>query len=324
MSQQTPSEDTTGQAPSPQLAQEVRAGCGEAEAALLWATARFGGQTEVRRGLGPSAAAQLTRTLERLDAVGDEDARARVVAAWEALDRSHDDPRQVFGRAPTMAQQRVAASLKPRWLHAAQRLTTQGARAPAERACAQLLFGGLRADPHHLRPALIAVDEARFDVGMLCGFGPREVSYAAQRLGAFTFADMLRPRERRQIASVLKTLPEHLRAWVINDLRRDLALDERVRARAQEVFVVMRGRHEGWDMLFGHLGLYMLAASAGRRHSARLSWLAERLPPDLGADLLRYGQMSRQSSRGLIDDPLCRAIAQLHDELLPPQRGTTP
>jgi hypothetical protein len=271
-------------------------------------------------GLDSEVAADLKERVSALGRLGDEE-REAALDAWQLEDRLASDPGVAWTSSGAARQRGYLARLTPRW----QRVILSGVAWEAGQQVAwvrddqlggavmRIALAELIHERERRRVELFA--EHEFDPAWLARVPPARLGSVIARIGVFELASSLRHQGRRDVARVIKELEEPLRGWMLEELRRERALDEQERARADEVFVVMSRRHERWEDRALHTGLYFVAAAAGRRLASRLERLREVLPATSMEALRLYQRMQRTTSRRAVSAAVRRSLGALMPEL---------
>jgi len=190
--------------------------------------------------------------------------------------------------------------------------------AAARRRCAAELVDAAESDDPEgpLRPVLLADDERHLDT--LLTLDEPALLRTARAFGAFQVAELVRGRNRREIARVAGRMAPARRSAMFRALRRDRDCDRRECLRIREAFVAVSREVEAFAERLARLGLYCVASAAGRRYRERIARLAERLSAEIGSRLRsyyrtahgrpRYG-VGRQFRRSLVEFLDCHADA---------------
>jgi hypothetical protein len=298
-----------------------RGGLTAEEAAVLWAAGRFGGTSALCAGLGEEVAQVLG---PRLGALGgmEEAARAELLDEWALEDRLAADPLVAWAQGGEEAQRAHMRALDVRWQQVVsaglrhesgegpERARDAGVRRVAMREAMRELVRG----SERRRVELVGGDDG-LDPGWFARVAPARLGLVLMRVGMFELVESLRAHDRRDLARLLRDLPEPHRGWAVTDLRRVRTLEAAERARAQEVFVAMSKRHDGWEARALHAGLYFVAAAAGRRLASRLEGLHGRLPAAYEEAMWGYHRALVAGTRRGLAPQVRRSLGLIRAEL---------
>jgi hypothetical protein len=298
-----------------------RAGLTDEEAALLWAVGRFGGGAALLAGLGEEVSQALAPRVAAVAGL-EEAARAELLEGWEIEDRLIVDPGVAWAQAGDAGRATQARRLDARWQGVvAGGVRHEGGEGPqaapdggVRRLAMRLALAELVAERSRRRVELIG-GGAELDPGWFGGVVAGRLTVVLMRVGVFQLVESLRAHDRRDLARLLKELPEPHRGWALADLKHARTLDPMERARVLEVFVAMSKRHERWEARTLHAGLYFVAASAGRRLASRLSGLSGKLPGAYEEAMWEYHRALVAGSRRALPPLVRRSLGIIREEL---------
>jgi hypothetical protein len=299
-----------------------RGGLTQAEAAMLWAAARFGGGAQLWAALGEEASAELSARHAAWAAL-EAEAREEAAASWVVEDRLASDAQVAWAQADEAERGAHVRRLDVRWQRVlATGLRDVGGDGPpgardmgVRRLALRLAARELVVARSKRRAELVEGVEGELDAGWFVRVAPGRHTLVWMRIGVFALVESFRQLERREQARLLKELPEPLRGWAVVDLRRERVVEAAERARAAELFVALSRKHERWEARALHAGLYFVAAAAGRRLGERLEALEGRMPGVYEEAMWGYHRSLVSGSRKGLSVAVRRSLWLLRDEL---------
>lgn len=262
-----------------------RKGVNVAESSLLRAVAEHGGEADLANFIEPGPAKALRPILERLEEL-DEEAREELTHEWVYLERQSDRHERKPGRKDD------------RWVRA--RRSWYRDEAPFEWIDSEEMKTGLRRvfderSSGRLPEQLLSDDPHHFD--RLLGLELDAFRELVADFGVFQLAELVRQKNRRRIARVVKKLSESQRKKLLDALTRERECDRIEKIRIREVFVTLSDHFDSFDQRVFELGLYSVACASGYRFRRRLEQLSEQLPDRLAQKLRRYYRLAHSTTR---------------------------
>jgi hypothetical protein len=279
---------------------------------VAWACLRFGEGVEALEALEGDAARAVRRVVEPL-ADADDAERGRVVEQWRRQDRRWDSPEEWIVYADRDAVTRQTDAMSARWTRALEHLFEDRSRSPrgghsvrTARAIVAIATRPLRETVNRRRPELRVDDGFDFDLLSRMESHPRQVFL--RRLGVFQLAELARKQDRRSLVRLRRALEPDDRGWFDECIRRERDVERLERVRLRELFLAVSRQEPDLVARLLHLGLYTIAAAAGKRFSSELEQVARQLPSTLRTLLLHYHRADLKVSMASLAAACRRAL----------------
>jgi len=146
-----------------------------------------------------------------------------------------------------------------------------------------------------LREELISDEPHSYD--RLLELSTRRFRAMLPKLGIFQLAELLRGRNRRRLARVMRKLSAPLQQLLVDCLNRDRELERVEEVRIREVFVTVSKYYDDFEQRVTQLGLYSVACASGYRYRDRVEEWADRLPAKWERRLRRFYRLTYSSTR---------------------------
>lgn len=308
-----------------------RQGTSEAEAALVWAAAKFGATEEMFAALEPASREAVRSSWRAADSLPPGEEREQTLETWAEQDRCNERPEVLLASLDKTRQNYQLSNMDARWLRLARAVLAGG---DTLQVCVK--HEGTRAVVAKLTSAevLLARRPARddltldpelgigFDVAHLWQWSPRSLEQLFVRIGTMQLAESWRRLDRRQLARLLRGMQDRqMLEWVRQDLATPREADRVELTRLREVISGLTKHFPDQREFAMHLGMFFLGVAAGRRHAQRVDVLARRLPTHLSNALRGYAAQTHRSSRQGLEIPTSAAIQALLERWAPEEEG---
>ena len=311
-----------------------RQGTSEAEAALVWAAAKFGASEEMFASLEPASREAARASWRAITSSPSGEEREQVLETWAALDRENERPEVLLSSLDKTRLDYQLSKMDARWLRLARAILAgeetlgccvedPGARAAvAKIASAEVLVARRPARTDLTLDPELGIG---FDVAHLWQWSPESLELLFVRIGTMQLAESWRRLDRRQLARLLRGMQDRqMLEWVRRDLAVEREADRVELTRLREVISGLSRHFNDQRELALHLGMFFLGVAAGRRHAQRIDVLSRTLPTHLSNALRGYAAQTHRSSRQGLEIPTSAAIQALLERWSPEDNGANP
>ena len=313
-----------------------RSSLNRSEAALLTVLLERAGDhdgdaSRLLERLEASSSRALRPLLEALSELNQDELKT-LNETWRVLDAR--GAAEAIRERDEQSARHLSAHLDERWARALFALRAHDPAAASSSPGVLALSAEVLAADLQLEPSREDLDPAQpsgeasvegFDLASFQSWSSEEIVVFAKRLGYTLLARSLKRYDRRALARQLHALTPQARAWVLEDMKDEVEVDDALVKRADEVLIALDKRAPGdRDALMILLGLYLFAVAAGRRRADRAFELAERLTYPYAQELHGFVRQHRTSSRRGLEPHAVHAITSLLERLSSPPSEPSP
>lgn len=302
-----------------------RQGTSEAEAALVWAVAKFGGSEDLFASLEPASRGAARSSWRSISALRGGEEKDNILSEWARADLHHESPEVLLASLDKTRLDYQLSRMDARWLrlaratHAGGDVLQKCVADPGARAVvAKITAAEVLVARRPARDDLTLDPELGFDVAHLWSWSPESLERLFVRVGTLQLAESWRRLDRRQLARLLRAMKDRqMQTWVREDLAIEREADRVEITRLREVISGLSKHFTDQRELALHLGMFYVGVAAGRRHAQRIEVLARGLPTHLSNTLRGYAAQTHRSSRQDLEIPTAAAITALLERWSP-------